>query len=137
MLSISKKFWKESVEKGQLTQGAIGHILGDTKIEDPILQMLAYKNMPTENNRRYRLVLSDGAYTYQCCIIMGDLALKVERNEFDRYCLLKIKNYMLNEIQGRQVIVLADPVLLVKGSQVGEKLGDPKQFGAPDAPPLR
>lgn len=121
----------------KLTQGAIGHMLHGTKIDDPIVQMLAYKNMPTDNTKRYRLVLSDGAYTYQCCIIMGDLAGKVESGEIDRYCLLKISRYMLNEIQGRQVIVLADPKVLVKGEQVGQKLGDPVAFGAEGAPPLR
>jgi len=120
----------------QLTQGAIGHILNNVKIENPVFQMLAYKNMPTENQVRYRLVVSDGAYTYQCCIIMGDLALKVEKGEFDRFCLLKINRYMLNEIQNRQVIVLADPKLIVSGSQVGGKLGSPVAWDSADAPPL-
>ena len=112
-------------------------MLGGKKIEDPILQMLAYKNMPTDNNKRYRLVLSDGAYTYQCCIMMGDLASKVENGDFDRFCLLKICRYMLNEIQNKQVIVLADPKLLVNGTEVGGRLGNPVQFGSEGAPPLR
>lgn len=99
----------------QLTKGALGHMLEDRKIEQPILQMLAYKNMPTDSAKRYRLVVSDGAYTYQCCIMMGDYADKVENNYFDRFCLIKVCRYMLNEIQGRQVIVLAEPRLLVKG----------------------
>jgi len=120
----------------RLSQGAIGHILSGREIKDPVLQMLAYKNMPADNTKRFRLVLSDGAYSYQCCIIMGDQAAKVESGEIDRYCLLKVSRLMLNEIQGRQVIVLADPTVLFTGVQVGEKLGNPIPFGSPDAPPL-
>ena len=121
----------------KLTQGAIGHILNGAKIEDPVVQMLAYKSVPVDNTQRYRLVISDGAYTYQCCIIMGDLASKVANGEIDRFSLIKVSRYMLNEIQGRQVIVIAEPNVIVKGSQIGEKLGDPIAFGADNAPPLR
>lgn len=119
-----------------LTKGAIGHILEGTPIEEPVFQMLAYKNMPTDSNRRYRLSLSDGVYIYQCCIIVGDLSDNIENNTFDRFCLLKIKRHMLNEISGKQVIVLADLHVLVKGTEVGVKLGNPEQYGSPNAPPL-
>ena len=121
----------------RLTKGALGHILEGKQIQEPIFQMLAYKNMPTDNNKRYRLSLNDGAYIYQCCIIVGDLAEKIETQEYDRYCLLKVKRYMLNEIQNKQVIVLADIQLLAKGSEVGERLGEPYTYGSPEAPPLR
>lgn len=120
----------------RLTKGAIGHMLAGTKIEEPVLQMLAYKNTSTDSAKRYRLVMSDGAYTYQLCIMMGDLTDRIEK-EFDRYCLMKVSRYMLNEIQNRQVIVLAEPKLLVPGSEVGERLGDTVAFGSDGAPPLR
>jgi len=119
-----------------LTRGAIGHILAGKDIQQPILQMLAFKHMPADNTKRYRLVLSDGAYSYQCCMVMGDLSAKVESGEFDRFCLLKINRYQLNLIQGRQVIVLADPKLHVSGSEINEKIDNPVAYGSPDAPPL-
>lgn len=120
----------------RLTKGAIGHMLNGTRIDEPVLQMLAYKDTSNEGARRYRLVMSDGAYTYQLCIMMGDLCNRIEQ-EFDRYCLLKLSRYMLNEIQNRQVIVLAEPVLLVRGSEVGERLGEAVPYGSENAPPLR
>ena len=120
----------------RLTKGAIGHMLTGTRIEEPVLQMLAYKDTSTKDLKRFRLVMSDGAYTYQLCIMMGEKTNLIE-TEFDRYCLLKLERYMLNEVQNRQVIVLHEPVLLVRGSEVGERLGEAVAYGSDDAPPLR
>ena len=120
----------------RLTKAALGHMLTGTKIEDAVVQLLAWKEMPMDGNKRYRVVLSDGIYTYQCCIIMGSLASKIQE-EFDRYCLLKISKYMLNEVQNRAVIVLHDLKLVMRGSEVDIRLGKPVEFGKEGAPPLR
>ena len=119
-----------------LTKGAIGHILAGTKIEEPVLQMLAYKNTSTDSAKRFRLVMSDGAYTYQFCIMMGDVTDLIEK-EFNQHCLMKVSRYMLRENQNRQVIVLTDLKLLVLGELVGERLGNACAYGSDGAPPLR
>ena len=118
-----------------LTKASLGHMLSGKKIENAVVQLLAWKPVPADNSERYRVVLSDGIYTSQLCIITGPICSKVS-NEFDRYCLLKVPRYLLNEIQNRTVIILHDLELVTKGSEVDIRLGEPVEFGK-DAPDPR
>lgn len=123
-----------------LTKGALGHMLSGTKIEDAVVQLLAcYRDSNSmDSGRSCGVILSDGLYySYRCCIIICPFAIEFQENVFDRYCLLKIPKYLLNEVQDRPVIVLHDLKLLVRGSEVGDRLGAPVQFGSLGAPPLR
>ena len=119
----------------QLTKAALGHMLSNRKIENAVVQLLTWKSVPSKNGQRYRLVLSDGIYMSQRCIVTGQICNKIP-NEFDRYCLLKIPRYLMTEIQNLPVIVVYDLKLVTKGSDVNSRLGKPAEFGK-DAPDLR
>ena len=127
----------ENSDYQQLTKGALAHMLEGTRIECPIVQILAYKNMKVTCEKRYRLILSDGAYSYQCCVILGELTALIEENVCQQYDLLKVLDYTLASSKNRQVIVLTNLQLVKKGAEVGGRIGNPVAVGAEGAPPLR
>lgn len=118
-----------------LTKGALGHMLEGTKIEDPVVQLLGYKNMKVTSEKRFRVILSDGAYSYQCCVITGDLASMIEEKRYEQYDLLKILEYSVITSKDRLIIIPTKMELVKKGS--GKRLGNPVVVGSADAPPLR
>ena len=62
-------------------------------------------NISIDDTKRFRLVISDGVYTHQRCVMLGEKTELIE-TEFDRYCLMKLARYALIEIQICNVIVL-------------------------------
>ena len=121
----------------QLTKEALSLMLNFTKINYPIVQLLLAKKMHMANDIRYRVKLSDGVHSYSCCIIIEPFVTKIEENEFDLYCLLKINRFSLTLSRDHWIIVLHDLQLVAKGSEVGGLLGSPVEFERDRIPPLR
>lgn len=89
-----------------LTTDAIQRILNGEQVERPVLQILAYKKVPSDGKSqvRFRFIMSDGQKSHQCCIMIGDnLIQRVEKGEFERYTILRLDEYEWNDIKENKV----------------------------------
>lgn len=90
----------------QLTGNAIQRILNGEEITRPILQILAYKAVQAdgENQFRFRFIMSDGEFSHQCCIMIGEeLISRIEKGEFERYTIIQLNQYICNTVNDRKV----------------------------------
>jgi len=131
-----------SMLANKLTKASLGHILHNIEIVEPIVQLIGYKQVPqNDGSVRYRLSLSDGVYIYKLCIVI-DVQLKERfaNEEFDQFCLVKLKRYSLTTITTVEttnvIIIINELEIDTRGSQVGLKLANPIAFGSPDAPSI-
>lgn len=119
-----------------LTAGAIPRILAGETIEDPVLQILAHKGVPGEGQQRCRFLISDGQHSYQCCIMMGDqLLARVQVGDFDKFTVIKLKNYSCSEVSGKKVIIMLEPIIVAKAIEVGRRIGQPGAYDPNAATP--
>lgn len=113
----------------RLSEGALERILSGSATERPTVQILAQKNVSADNVQRYRFLLSDGKYSYQCCIMIGPLIQRVEAGEFERYTVIRLNKYLCNQAGGtKKVIILTEPEVVVPGASIGRKIGNPTPF---------
>lgn len=64
---------------------------GDTPYNgQPILQLLAYKRIISENGDRYRLLLSDGQYLHSFCVLSMRLNYLMEERKFTENAIIKV-----------------------------------------------
>ncbi|RWS16997.1 Replication protein A DNA-binding subunit-like protein [Dinothrombium tinctorium] len=118
----------------KLTQNAISRLLNGENVSKPCLQVLAYKRVVSEGQPRYRLMLSDGTHSFQTCIMMGPLIPRLEKGEFERFTIIQLNQYVVNTVQdNKKVIVILDPEVKWKGTEINGKIGSPEMFnfGAP------
>ena len=95
----------------KLTGNAIQRILNGEEINRPVLQILAYKPVQADgdNQFRYRFIMSDGEFTHQCCIMVGEeLIKKIEAGEFERYTIIQLNNYICNTVNEKRVSKKSD-----------------------------
>ena len=114
----------------RLTNGALRKILEGIPLDPPVVQILAFKNVTTDQTLRYRFLLSDGMYTYQCCLMMGEICKNID--QFQRFSLVRLNRFSSNVIQTKPVVIMADVTLLVPGNEVAVRLGSPIQYNGPD-----
>jgi replication factor A1 len=124
--------------EGMLSYGAIRDIVEQTEVPEPVLQVLAYKDVTTDGAKRFRFMLSDGQFTHQCCILMGEQVRAVENGQLERYTIIRLKKYVCNLISDKRVIIMLEPEVIASGSSVGRKIGNPIQYNGPStkAPPI-
>lgn len=120
-----------------LAYGCLRRIVEDKEVHEPVVQVLASKDVTTDGPPRYRFMLSDGLYTYQCCILMGEPVEVLRRGQMDRLAIIKIKRFTCNSVSGKRVIVMLDVEQLHGGSQVGRKIGQPVPYNGPDQEELK
>ena len=92
----------------QLTKNAISKILTGVDVQEPILQVLAYKSVPhdADNQQRIRFILSDGDHSHQCCILVGaENVARVDSGEFERFSIIKLVSYVTNNVNNRKVSI--------------------------------
>lgn len=64
---------------------------GDTAFNgEPILQLLAYKRLISENGDRYRLLLSDGQYLHSFCVLSLRLNYLMEEGKLNENAIIKV-----------------------------------------------
>lgn len=117
----------------QLTAGALESIIGGESVDNPVLQVLSSKRISAQGSTadRYRLLLSDGETSYSHAMLATQLNSLMESGEMDNLAVVKVNRYLCNTIQGdKRVMILLDVSVLSKGSDVGQRLGNPQQLKA-------
>ena len=90
----------------------------------PIFQVISIKSVGNQNGgtiQRYRAVLSDGTHFVQG-MLATQLNSLVQNEELTVNSLVKVTDFMNNNIQGRNVIILLKLELI---SHPGARIGDP------------
>lgn len=64
---------------------------GDTSYNgQPILQLLAFKRITSENGDRYRLLLSDGQYLHSFCVLSMRLNYLMEEGKLTENAIIQV-----------------------------------------------
>ncbi|XP_061197079.1 replication protein A 70 kDa DNA-binding subunit-like isoform X2 [Saccostrea echinata] len=116
-----------------LSSGAIEAIINGQNFDKPVLQVISSKKITTQgsNADRYRLLLSDGVVSYSHAMLATQLNSLMESGELDNLAVVQVDKFLCNTIQGdRRVLIILDLHVLHKGSQVGQRLGNPQQYKA-------
>lgn len=115
--------------KDMLTPNAIKRMYEGDKNVEAVLQILAYKKVNADSNNnqvRYRFIMSDGEHTHSAFLMIGPAFVsRIEKGEFERFTIIRLKNYVVNSVKDNVVIVMNDPVALKAGAEVRMKLGSP------------
>ncbi|XP_046438075.1 replication protein A 70 kDa DNA-binding subunit-like [Daphnia pulex] len=118
-----------------LTSGAIPSIIGNgLHNETPILQVLGYKNLQGDNNDRYRILISDGKYSYAYGMLATQLNHLIVDGQLENFTIIRVKKFVVNKVatkatagkDQKKIIILLDVEPIVPGSEVGEKIGNPQ-----------
>mmetsp|Transcript_5425 Transcript_5425/g.9489 ORF Transcript_5425/g.9489 Transcript_5425/m.9489 type:complete len:641 (+) Transcript_5425:41-1963(+) len=116
-----------------LTSGSIQQIVnGEVTGLTPTLQVINVKKVQGAGADRFRLIISDGQY-YAQCMLATQLNHLVSSNELQELCIVKLTNYVVNNVQGRR-IVIGLAVEVVSGPV--PKVGDPQNSSGGPAPAM-
>lgn len=102
-----------------LTDNAIPTLLAniDQPVTDqPILQVLHLKKLPSNGGERTRVVLSDGVYFMQG-MLASQLTESIQTNS-----IVQLQDYMVNNVRDRKVVILLKIAVIQATAQ---KIGDP------------
>ena len=84
---------------------------------------------------RFRLLLSDGQFSYNDCLLATQLNPMIQSNQLAPFTIIKVKEHTLllkaGQPPNREVVgILIEQVEIVSpGNQVGVKIGDPTPIG--------
>ncbi|KAI9564074.1 Replication protein A 70 kDa D-binding subunit [Daphnia sinensis] len=119
----------------KLTSGAIPAIIGNGLYsETPVLQVLGYKSLQGESNDRYRILISDGKYSYAYGMLATQLNPLIAEGKLEIFTIIKLTKFVVNKVatkatagkDQKKIIILLDVEPIVPGSEVGEKIGNPQ-----------
>ncbi|XP_052800689.1 replication protein A 70 kDa DNA-binding subunit-like [Mya arenaria] len=120
----------------ELTEGAIESIVSGGQCDEPLIQIVGTKLISggSGGSDRYRLLLSDGKHSYSHAMLATQLNTKMASGEMDNHCVVRVKQYICNTLQGdRRVMILLDVDVIAKGLEIGGRLGNPQPFKAGQA----
>ena len=120
-----------------LTSDAVRFINDDeSKTTDPsfqpVLQVMNVKKLASAPgaNDRFRVILSDGTH-YMQGMLASQLTSLIHNGSLQTDCLVKIKSYMRNQVQGTTICIALD--MEVVQPPMG-RIGTPQQYKAGSAP---
>lgn len=117
----------------QLTRGAVNALHNNNRDElkeDPILQVLNIKTLQSNGVNRHRIILSDGVHFMQAMLASGHAAL-VESGQLNRYCTIRLKESVCNDLKGRQILIMLN--IEVLDNKITEKIGSPTSIEQPSS----
>lgn len=116
-----------------LSQNAIKFLYENPKVTNRqlSLQVLDIKkivanNVSTAKSDRYRLILSDGSH-FQQAMVTTKLNELITSGTLKLNCIVCLKQYICNEVQGRKIVIVLD--LEVTGME-SERIGNPVNISA-------
>ncbi|XP_029671382.1 replication protein A 70 kDa DNA-binding subunit-like [Formica exsecta] len=128
----------------KLTEGSLEKIMKGVDVEKPILQMLGYKKLPKSVNKdgtttdRYRLLISDGQRFNSFTMLATQLNNLIDDNILTEYAICKVSNYHLSSVNNggkeKRVMLIMGIEVIVPGSKVGRKIGDPTNIESKSEP---
>ena len=63
-------------------------------------------------------------------MLATQLNAKVSSGEVEQFTIIRVNNYVCNNVNNKKVIIITDIDVLEKGKEVGKKIGDPIQINA-------
>ncbi|CDH49356.1 replication factor-a protein 1 [Lichtheimia corymbifera JMRC:FSU:9682] len=117
----------------ELTRGAVSALHNNNRDElkeDPILQVLNIKTLQSNGVNRHRIILSDGAHFMQAMLASGHATL-VESGQLTRYCTIRLKESVCNDLKGRQILIMLN--IEVLDNKITEKIGSPVSIEQPNS----
>lgn len=111
-----------------LTEGALMRILDGEDLVNPVLQILAYKNVGTDatgGQERYRLLMSDGMTVHQFCIMPANLVERLKNGEFEKFTVIRLLKYTCNRLQEKKIIIMHDVEVVAAGNKISGRIGNP------------
>lgn len=115
-----------------LSSGALEAIINGQNFDKPVLQVISSKKITAQGSSadRYRLLLSDGEVSYSHAMLATQLNSLMD-GELDNLAVIQVDKYLCNTIQGdRRVMILLDLHVVQRGSEVGQRIGNPQQYKA-------
>ncbi|XP_050528390.1 replication protein A 70 kDa DNA-binding subunit-like [Daktulosphaira vitifoliae] len=115
-----------------LSKGSIQALMNNEEVKEPVMQVLGSRKIAASGtDERYRLLISDGLNHNSFALLASQLNGMVSSGELSDFAIIKIKRHIISNVTDRtksnkQVLLLLDISVLVKGSDVGLKIGDPK-----------
>lgn len=115
----------------KLTEGALDKIMNGIDIEEPVLQILGYKKLPStkQSNDRYRLLVSDGNKLNSFTMLATQLNNLITDEIITEFAICKITKYALSSVNNngkeKRVMLVLGVDLIVPGSEVNYKIGNP------------
>nr|XP_053639336.1 replication protein A 70 kDa DNA-binding subunit-like [Cherax quadricarinatus] len=88
----------------ELSTGIIADIVEGAHPENPVLQILSMKRIPSGAQERYRLLLSDGHWTSSFAMLATQLNSMVGSGEISNNCIITLKRYICNTVQDNKKI---------------------------------
>ncbi|KAG0725250.1 Replication protein A DNA-binding subunit [Chionoecetes opilio] len=112
-----------------LSSGVIGVIIGGTHPENPVVQILSMKRIPSGSQERWRLLISDGKWSSSFAMLATQLNNKVASGEISNNCIISMNRYVCNTVQeNKKVLIILDLKVTKTGAEVGCKLGSPVNY---------
>ncbi|XP_071532708.1 replication protein A 70 kDa DNA-binding subunit isoform X2 [Panulirus ornatus] len=113
----------------ELTRGAIAKIIEGSHPENPVLQIISMKRIPSGTQERFRLLVSDGQWSSSFAMLATQLNPKVDSGEVSNFCVMRMNRYVCNTVQeNKKVLIILDLTVEKRGEEVGIKLGDPVNY---------
>ncbi|XP_067140439.1 replication protein A 70 kDa DNA-binding subunit-like isoform X2 [Centruroides vittatus] len=85
-----------------LSPGSIKKLFKGKNVNNPILEILAYKELTKqEGDKRYRLLLTDGVLCSSGFILLGDLNNYIENHTLKRHTIIELNEFYTKESHTR------------------------------------
>ncbi|KAI8393889.1 putative replication factor-A protein 1 [Radiomyces spectabilis] len=111
----------------QISQGAVKALYdNDTSnpvYSNPLLQVINIKAVPAPQGTRYRIIISDGVNFMQAMLASQHTPM-VEKGDLTRYAIVRLKQFVCNELQNRKILIILDLDVVDKNQQ--QKIGNPQ-----------
>ena len=111
-----------------LTNGAVLDLLNETReasVFHPTMQILDIRKIGGSANGaggdRYRVIISDGRHFAQS-MVTTQLNELIETNQLQKYSIVKLTEYICNNVQNRKIIIILGMEIL---QSTAEKIGEP------------
>ncbi|CAN4076368.1 unnamed protein product [Withania somnifera] len=119
------------MQPANLTDGAVEMLsIGEWNSEEfkPVLQIVDVRLVNTQNqsnnNERYRLLISDGVYQQQGMLATQKNDL-IRSKRIQKGSIIKMKEFVRNVIQNRVIIIIIELDILL---ETCDQIGDPKHY---------
>lgn len=127
----------------KLTEGAIQTIMSGGEVISPILQILGSKEISGQKpNVRYRILISDGVYFNSYAMLASHLTPMLTSGELVENSIVKVTNHVASIVKNpekgdKRIMVILDLEILMHGSKVGTKIGNPVLYDAANQQPAQ
>lgn len=117
-----------------LSEGALETIMKGGNYDAPIIQMLGTKKIQgNDAGDRYRLLVSDGKYTYSFAMLATQLNIMLLSGELTDYSVIQVDQFVTTLLKNvgkgeKRVIIILALTIIANGRDVRHKIGNPQPW---------